>query len=59
MNVPARRRIVGRNLAGWRSGDITAAKRWFDVIMTDGDTPPATRNRIEMLIALVAAESKG
>jgi len=46
-------------LAGWRSGDVAAAKRWFDVIMTDGDTPPATRNRIEMLIALVAAESKG
>ena len=46
-------------LAGWRSGDVAAAKRWFDVIMTDGDTPSATRNRIEMLIALVAAENKG
>ena len=45
-------------LGAWRSGDTTAAKRWFDLIMTDGETPPATRNRIEMLIALVAAESK-
>jgi hypothetical protein len=45
-------------LVAWRSGDTAAAKRWFDLIMTDGETPPATRNRIEMLIALVAAESK-
>jgi hypothetical protein len=45
-------------LAAWRAGDTTAAKRWFDVIMTDGETPAATRNRVEMLIALVAAESK-
>jgi hypothetical protein len=45
-------------LAAWRSGDTAAAKRWFDLIMTDGETPSATRNRIEMLIALVAAESK-
>ena len=45
-------------LAAWRSGDTAAAKRWFDLIMTDGETPAATRNRVEMLIALVAAESK-
>ena len=34
-----------------------AAKRWFDLIVTDVETPPATRARIEMLIALVAAGS--
>jgi hypothetical protein len=45
-------------LAAWRSGDIASAKRWFDLIVTDLLTPPATRNRVEMLIALVAAEGK-
>jgi hypothetical protein len=42
-------------LAAWRSGDTVAAKRWFDVVLTDIRTPPGTRTRIEMLIALVAA----
>jgi hypothetical protein len=45
-------------LAAWRAGDTTAAKRWFDLIVTDLQTPTATRDRIEMLIALVAAENK-
>src|SRR5262249_27433969 len=42
-------------LGAWRAGDIAAAKRWFDLIVTDIQTPPATRSRIEMLSALVAA----
>ena len=46
-------------LAAWRSGDASAARRWFDMIMTDGETPPATRSRVEMLIALVASEGRG
>jgi hypothetical protein len=46
-------------LAAWRSGDTTAARRWFDIIVTDFETPAATRNRIEMLIALSTAENKG
>jgi hypothetical protein len=45
-------------LAAWRAGDTTAAKRWFDLITTDSETPSATRSRVEMLIALVAAETK-
>ena len=44
-------------LAAWRSGDIAAARRWFDLIVTDIQTPPTTRARVEMLIALVAAGS--
>jgi hypothetical protein len=44
-------------LSAWRSGDTAAAKRWFDLIITDIQTPPGTRARIEMLIALVAAGS--
>ncbi len=53
-------RFTARELlavAAWRSGDMTAAKRWFDMIAADIQTPPATRARIEMLIALGAAGS--
>jgi hypothetical protein len=46
-------------LSAWRSGDSSAAKRWFDLIMTDFETPSAIRNRVEMLITLVASENKG
>ena len=46
-------------LAAWRAGDASAAKRWFDVISTDVQTPSATRTRVEMLMALGATESKG
>jgi len=45
-------------LAAWRSGNAAEAKRWFDMISTDAQTPPATRNRVEMLMALLAAEGK-
>jgi len=44
-------------LSAWRSGDTAGAKRWFDLIITDIQTPPATRSRVEMLIALAAAGS--
>ena len=46
-------------LAATRAGDMTAAKRWFDLIMTDAQTPSGTRSRVEMLMALGATESKG
>jgi hypothetical protein len=46
-------------LAAWRAGDATAAKRWFDMILTDGQTPDANRTRAETLMALLAAEGKG
>jgi hypothetical protein len=45
-------------LAAWRSGDVAEIKRWSDMMSTDPQTPPATRSRVEMLIALVAAEGK-
>jgi hypothetical protein len=46
-------------LSAWRSGDVTTARRWFDMIMTDAETPTGTRGRIEMLIALAEADGKG
>jgi hypothetical protein len=46
-------------LAAWRAGDLTAAKRWFDMIVADGETPTGTRSRIDMLMALAAGDGKG
>ena len=45
-------------LAAWRAGDTTAAKHWFDLLMTDAQTPPATRSRVEKLMALGTSASK-
>jgi hypothetical protein len=47
-------------VAAWRAGDTVEAKRLSEVIMADGQTPPGMRNRIQMLIALIAAaDTKG
>jgi len=46
-------------LGAWRTGDQAAAKRWFDVITADLETPSGTRQRIEVLIALAGAREKG
>ena len=46
-------------LAAWRNGDAAVARRWFDLIMTDAETPTGTRGRVEMLIALADADGKG
>ena len=45
-------------LAAWRAGDAAAAKRWSDMITHRSADAAATRARVEMLMALVAAESK-
>ena len=43
-------------LATWRAGDAAATKRWVDLIMSDAQTPPAARSRVEMLVALGAGQ---
>jgi hypothetical protein len=45
-------------LSAWRQNDGPGTKRWFDMMSTDPLTPAATRSRAEMLMALVAAETK-
>jgi hypothetical protein len=45
-------------LSAWRSHDVTAARRYIDMIATDGETPPGTRARIDVLSALIAADGK-
>ena len=46
-------------LSAWKSGDMTAARQWTDMIMTDPQTPSGTRSRAEVLSELIAANGKG
>ena len=45
-------------MSAWRNGDKTATKQWIDAIMSDDSTPPGTRARAEMLLALGDAGAK-
>jgi hypothetical protein len=45
-------------LGAWRTGDAATAKRWFDLISTDIETPAGTRQRIEVLMTLSGAKAK-
>jgi hypothetical protein len=46
-------------LSAWKSGDMTAARQWTDMIMTDPQTPAGTRSRAQVLSELIAANGKG
>jgi hypothetical protein len=46
-------------LSAWKAGDISAARRWTEMIMADPQTPAGPRNRAEMLSELIAASAKG
>jgi hypothetical protein len=45
-------------LAAWRMGDMANARKWFDAMNADAETPTGARARIEMLMALAAGEGK-
>jgi hypothetical protein len=45
-------------LAAWRAGDSAAAKRWFDLIATDSETPAGTRQRMDVLMTLSGEKAK-
>ncbi len=45
-------------LSAWHAGDLTAARHWFDIIMTDAETPASIRSQIQVLMALVAAKGQ-
>lgn len=42
-------------LSAWKAGDVTAARKWTDMIMTDPETPGGTRSRAQILSDLIAA----
>ena len=45
-------------LAAWRANDDAAMKRWFDMILGDGETPASIRSQVEIFNTLKAAEGK-
>ncbi|HYC16898.1 MAG TPA: tetratricopeptide repeat protein [Pseudolabrys sp.] len=45
-------------LSAWRNHDLSAAKRYLDMIATDADSPLGTRARADVLSGLIAAEGK-
>ena len=45
-------------LSAWRSHDISAARRYLDMIATDAESPVGTRTRADVLSGLIAAEGK-
>lgn len=45
-------------LSAWRNHDFTAARRYLDMIASDGETPPGARARANILSALIAADGK-
>ncbi len=46
-------------LSAWRGNDSTNARRWSEMILADGETPPAIRSRVDVLMALLPAAAKG
>jgi hypothetical protein len=46
-------------LSAWKSGDMTAARQWADMIITDPQSPQGSRSRAEVLSELIAAGGKG
>ncbi len=45
-------------LSAWRNNDMTAARRYAEQLVNDGETPGAIRSRIEVLIAMLPAAAK-
>lgn len=45
-------------LAAWRAKDMTAMRKWSDMILADAETPQGTRGQIQMLLALADADRK-
>lgn len=45
-------------IGAWRLGDTAAAKKWFDLIASDLETPAGTRQRMEVLMTLSGEKAK-
>jgi hypothetical protein len=45
-------------LGAWKANDQAAAKKWIDLIMADAETPPGTRQRIDMLTTLSGGKAR-
>jgi len=45
-------------LSAWRAGDAASARKWAAAIMSDPEATQGMRERVEMLLALTAADAK-
>ncbi|MPZ39218.1 MAG: tetratricopeptide repeat protein [Rhizobiales bacterium] len=45
-------------LNAWKAGDRAGATKWYAAILTDPEAPASSRTRVEMLVALGAADGK-
>ena len=45
-------------LSAWRNNDAAATRRYVDMIAADPETPATTRQRVDVLSALIAADGK-
>ena len=45
-------------LAAWKAGDTAAAKKWFDTMAADVDTPQSMRGRVDVLMTLAGTSDK-
>jgi hypothetical protein len=46
-------------LSAWKNNDAAAARKYIDMVAADGETPPGTRSRVEVLSALIATGDGG
>lgn len=44
-------------LSAWKANDLSAARKWTDMMMTDPQTPPGARSRAAVLSELIAANT--
>jgi hypothetical protein len=45
--------------AAWKGGDTAATRKWTQLIHDDPETPPAMRQRVDILMALAGESGKG
>jgi hypothetical protein len=45
--------------ASWKGGDTAAMRKWTTLIRSDQETPPALRQRVEVLLSLAGESGQG
>jgi hypothetical protein len=42
-------------LAAWRANDMSAMRRWSEMVLADADAPAGARSQVQMLMAITAS----
>jgi len=45
-------------LSAWRNNDMTAMRKWSEMMLADPETPAGARGQVQMLMALSDADKK-